>query len=69
MAITVVPVLGFALLLATGFGRYPRALPSELIDKHAPRFTLTHLGGDGETLSIGDAAWHRFGERHTLASA
>lgn len=43
--LTVVPVLAFAILLATGLGKDPRALPSELIRKPAPEFSLPELGG------------------------
>jgi hypothetical protein len=40
-----VPVIAFALLLATGLGRDPRALPSEFVGKPAPAFALPRLGG------------------------
>ena len=40
-----VPVVAFTLLLASGFGRDPRELPSELLGKRAPMFTLPRLGG------------------------
>ncbi|MGH2589509.1 MAG: TlpA family protein disulfide reductase [Actinomycetota bacterium] len=48
IAFTLVPVVAFALLLSTGLGRDPRALPSELVGKPAPRYTLPRLDGDGE---------------------
>jgi cytochrome c biogenesis protein CcmG/thiol:disulfide interchange protein DsbE len=43
----VVPMVAFAILLATGLGRDPRELPSELIGDPAPSFALPELGGDG----------------------
>jgi cytochrome c biogenesis protein CcmG/thiol:disulfide interchange protein DsbE len=45
--LTLVPVAAFVLLLATGFGRDPRELPSELVGRPAPMFSLPRLGGDG----------------------
>jgi cytochrome c biogenesis protein CcmG/thiol:disulfide interchange protein DsbE len=42
-----VPVAAFTLLLATGFARDPRELPSELVGKPAPTFSLARLGGGG----------------------
>ena len=42
-----VPVIAFALLLATGLGGDPRALPSELVRRPAPSFVLPRLGGGG----------------------
>jgi cytochrome c biogenesis protein CcmG/thiol:disulfide interchange protein DsbE len=47
VSIVVVPVLGFALLLATGLARDPRELPSELVGKRAPEFSLPRLGQRG----------------------
>ena len=47
IALTLIPVIGFALLLASGLGRDPRALPSELISDRAPAFALPELGGQG----------------------
>jgi cytochrome c biogenesis protein CcmG/thiol:disulfide interchange protein DsbE len=47
IALTLVPVIGFALLLASGLGRDPRELPSELISDRAPAFSLPELGGQG----------------------
>ncbi|MGH2651476.1 MAG: TlpA family protein disulfide reductase [Actinomycetota bacterium] len=41
-----VPVVAFTLLLASGFGRDPRELPSELLGKRAPTFTLPRLTGE-----------------------
>jgi cytochrome c biogenesis protein CcmG/thiol:disulfide interchange protein DsbE len=49
----VVPVLAFAVLLASGLGRDPRELPSELVGRRAPAFSLPALTGD-ETLSLAD---------------
>jgi cytochrome c biogenesis protein CcmG, thiol:disulfide interchange protein DsbE len=46
-----VPVFAFTLLLASGFGRDPRELPSELLGKRAPTFTLPRLGG-GERIDL-----------------
>jgi cytochrome c biogenesis protein CcmG/thiol:disulfide interchange protein DsbE len=43
----VVPVVALTLLLATGFGRDPRELPSQLIGNPAPTFSLPRLGGGG----------------------
>jgi cytochrome c biogenesis protein CcmG, thiol:disulfide interchange protein DsbE len=39
-----VPVVAFTLLLASGLGRDPRELPSELVGTPAPTFTLPGLG-------------------------
>jgi cytochrome c biogenesis protein CcmG/thiol:disulfide interchange protein DsbE len=47
LGLSLIPALGFVLLLATGFGRDPRELPSELVGKPAPAFSLPILGGDG----------------------
>ena len=47
LAVVVVPVIGFALLLATGLARDPRGLPSDLIGKRAPEFSLSRLGAAG----------------------
>ena len=47
-----VPVLAFVVVLATGLGRDPRTLPSELIGEPAPTFTLPRLGG-GASVSLG----------------
>jgi cytochrome c biogenesis protein CcmG/thiol:disulfide interchange protein DsbE len=47
LAVVVVPVIGFALLLATGLARDPRELPSTLIGKRAPEFSLPRLGSNG----------------------
>jgi thiol-disulfide isomerase/thioredoxin len=43
----VVPALAFVVLLGSGLGRDPRALPSELVGESALVFTLLRLGGDG----------------------
>ena len=45
--LVLVPVIAFALLLATGLGRDPRELPSELVGQAAPGFRLPRLGGGG----------------------
>jgi cytochrome c biogenesis protein CcmG, thiol:disulfide interchange protein DsbE len=47
LAVVIVPVIGFALLLATGLARDPRELPSDLIGKRAPEFSLPRLGAPG----------------------
>ena len=47
-----VPVLAFVVVLASGLGRDPRTLPSELIGEPAPTFTLPRLGG-GASMSLG----------------
>lgn len=46
-ALVIVPVIGLTLLLATGLGRDPRTLPSELVGKPAPLFNLPRLGDPG----------------------
>jgi len=46
-----VPVVAFALLLATALGRDPRELPSELVGDAAPAFALPELGG-GERIDL-----------------
>jgi cytochrome c biogenesis protein CcmG/thiol:disulfide interchange protein DsbE len=48
IVMTLVPVVAFALLLASGLGRDPRELPSELIADRAPEFALPELGGQGD---------------------
>ncbi|MEX2406717.1 MAG: hypothetical protein WD834_05210, partial [Actinomycetota bacterium] len=48
IVLTLVPVVAFALLLASGLGRDPRELPSELISDRAPAFALPELGGQGD---------------------
>jgi cytochrome c biogenesis protein CcmG/thiol:disulfide interchange protein DsbE len=48
IVMTLVPVMAFALLLASGLGRDPRELPSELIADRAPEFALPELGGQGD---------------------
>jgi cytochrome c biogenesis protein CcmG/thiol:disulfide interchange protein DsbE len=47
------PLVLFALLLATGLGRDPRELPSELIGQPAPTFSLPRLDAGG-TIDLGD---------------
>jgi len=42
-----VPVVAFAWLLASGLGRDPNELPSELVGQTAPAFSLPALSGDG----------------------
>jgi cytochrome c biogenesis protein CcmG, thiol:disulfide interchange protein DsbE len=51
IAIVLAPVVLFALLLSTGLGKDPRALPSELIGKPAPEFSLPRLDADGTIAS------------------
>ena len=46
-----VPVVAFTLLLASGIGRDPRELPSELVGTPAPTFTLPGLG-TGEQIDL-----------------
>jgi cytochrome c biogenesis protein CcmG/thiol:disulfide interchange protein DsbE len=55
IAIVLAPLILFALLLASGLGKDPRALPSELIGKPAPGFSLPRLDADG-TISSTDLA-------------
>ena len=52
VAIVLAPVLGFALLLTVSLGRDPRALPSQLVSRPAPDFSLPELGGDGGTIDL-----------------
>jgi cytochrome c biogenesis protein CcmG/thiol:disulfide interchange protein DsbE len=47
------PLVLFALLLATGLGRDPRELPSELIGRPAPTFSLPRLDAGG-TIDLGE---------------
>ena len=47
VALVVVPAIAFTLLLATGLGGDPRALPSQLVHRPAPTFMLPRLGGGG----------------------
>jgi cytochrome c biogenesis protein CcmG, thiol:disulfide interchange protein DsbE len=44
--LALVPVVAFALLLASGLGRDPSELPSELVGRSAPAFSLPALSGD-----------------------
>lgn len=55
IAIVLAPLVLFALLLASGLGKDPRALPSELIGKPAPEFSLPRIDADG-TISSQDLA-------------
>jgi cytochrome c biogenesis protein CcmG/thiol:disulfide interchange protein DsbE len=48
-----VPLVAFALLLASSLGRDPRALPSELVGEAAPAFALPNLEGGG-TVDMAD---------------
>ncbi|HEU5225999.1 MAG TPA: TlpA disulfide reductase family protein, partial [Actinomycetota bacterium] len=52
-ALVLAPLVLFALLLATGLGRDPRELPSELIGQPAPTFALPRLDAGG-TIDLGD---------------
>jgi len=45
VALAVVSVLAFTMLLASGLGRDPRVLPSEIVGRRAPAFALPRLGG------------------------
>jgi cytochrome c biogenesis protein CcmG/thiol:disulfide interchange protein DsbE len=47
VAAVVLPIVAFALLLATGLGRDPRSVPSELVGEPAPTFDLPRLGEEG----------------------
>ena len=53
VALVATPLLLFALLLGSGLGGDPRALPSELIGRPAPHFSLPRIDGDG-TVEFGD---------------
>ena len=53
VAIVVAPLLLFALLLASGLGRDPRELPSELEGDPAPAFSLPRLDDEG-TIDLSD---------------
>jgi len=53
VGVTAVPVLALVLLLATGIGNDPRDVPSELVARRAPSFSLPSLTGD-ETISSAD---------------
>ena len=53
VSLVVVPVLLFAVLLASGLGGDPRALPSELIGRPAPHFSLPRIDADG-AVELGD---------------
>jgi cytochrome c biogenesis protein CcmG/thiol:disulfide interchange protein DsbE len=53
VASVVTLVLGFASVLAFGFSRDPRALPSTLVGRRAPGFTLREMT-TGRRISVGD---------------
>src|SRR4029450_10910110 len=53
VALVLAPLVLFALLLATGLGRDPRELPSELIGQPGPTFSLPRLDAGG-TIDLGD---------------
>ena len=53
VALVVAPLLLFALLLASGLGGDPRALPSELIGRPAPHFSLPRIDDEG-AVDLGD---------------
>jgi cytochrome c biogenesis protein CcmG, thiol:disulfide interchange protein DsbE len=53
VVVTAVSVLALVLLLASGIGNDPRDLPSELVARRAPSFSLPSLTGD-ETISSAD---------------
>jgi cytochrome c biogenesis protein CcmG, thiol:disulfide interchange protein DsbE len=53
VALVVAPLVLFALLLASGLGGDPRALPSELIGRPAPHFSLPRIDDDG-TVDLGE---------------
>jgi cytochrome c biogenesis protein CcmG, thiol:disulfide interchange protein DsbE len=45
--VVLLPLVGFTWLLASGLGKDPRLLPSELIGERAPAFALERLEGSG----------------------
>jgi cytochrome c biogenesis protein CcmG/thiol:disulfide interchange protein DsbE len=47
VALVLTPIVLFAVVLASGLGRDPRALPSELIGQPAPTFSLPRLDAGG----------------------
>ena len=47
VAAILLPVVAFAALFASGLGRDPRVLPSELVHERAPAFSLQRLDGRG----------------------
>ena len=53
VVLAAVPILAFVLLLASGIGNDPRDLPSELVERQAPSFSLPALTSDG-TISSDD---------------
>ena len=57
LGLAILPILAFAILLATGLGKDPGALPSELIGRRAPMFSLPQLGG-GPKLELRELRGH-----------
>ena len=55
IAIVLAPLVLFAMLLASGLGKDPRTLPSELLGKPAPAFSLPRIDQEG-TIDSGDLA-------------
>ena len=53
VGLVLAPLVLFALLLASGLGRDPRALPSELIGQPAPPFSLPRIDAGG-VVDLGD---------------
>ncbi len=53
VALVVAPLLLFALLLASGLGRDPRELPSELVGQPAAAFSLPRIDDEG-TIDLDD---------------
>ena len=53
VALVLTPIVLFAVVLASGLGRDPRALPSELIGQPAPTFSLPRLDTGG-AIDLGD---------------
>ena len=53
VALVLTPIVLFAVVLASGLGRDPRALPSELIGQPAPTFSLPRLDAGG-TIDLDD---------------
>lgn len=47
MTLVVVPLVAFTVLLGSGLGKDPRALPSQLVGKPAPDFALEQIRGGG----------------------
>ena len=57
-------VLPLVWVLGSGFGKDPQYIPSPLIDKPAPDFTLPMLDGNGESVHL--AAWRGALDRVSL---